>query len=136
MSWDLFIADIPAECETTDDIPEGWDTPMIGTYAELIAKIKAIIPHADFSNPKHGVIEGVEWSIEIPIAGPLDEQQTMLGINIRGADEAAFVAADLVTRLGLRAIDTGSEDGTIFPAEDVLEGLQHWRSVRDRALGT
>lgn len=105
--------------------------PDIGTYGELIEKIKTLIPSADFSDADCGTIEGDDWSIEIGL-GPLDESVQMLQLAVRGGDEAAFVAADLISGLGLRAFDTGSPEGTIFPGPDILHGLQHWRSIRDR----
>lgn len=132
MSWDLFATKIPPACETTADIPDGWEPPVIGSRTEQIERIQQIIPGADFSDRTWGHIDGPDYSIDVSLSE--DEMQSMIAFFIRGDDAAAFVAADIITGLGLRAFDTGSNEGTIFPGKDVTEGLRHWRRFREQAL--
>jgi len=132
MSWDLFAAKIPSEWRTTEDMPHGWDPPIIGTPGELKERIKTIAPNADFSDPKWGRIVGPDYVLEIPFSR--DEPVAIISFFIRGGDSAAFVAADIISGLGLQAFDTGAANGTIFPGPDVTEGLKNWRQLRDTVL--
>lgn len=132
MSWDLFAAKIPPECKMTADLPDGWAPPDIGSRSDIIEQIRKIMPGADFSDPAWGRVDGPDYSIEISLSG--DEMPSMVTFYVRGGDAAAFVAAEIITGLGLRAFDTGSSDGTIFPGEDVTDGLQNWRRFRDQVL--
>ena len=48
---------------------------------------------------------------------------------------AAGVVADILDRLGLRAIDTGRDDGGFFDPAEAVASLQRWREYRNRVLG-
>ncbi|MBI3851455.1 MAG: hypothetical protein HY298_14445 [Verrucomicrobia bacterium] len=65
MSWDLWIYNWPKDAKTVRDIPDDWQPPVIAPRSEIISKIKAVVPTADFSKPSDGVIDGPGYSIEV-----------------------------------------------------------------------
>src|SRR5215831_517420 len=102
MSWDVFVQDLPAEARTAADIPEDFEPGPIGSRAEVISSIRAVVPFADFSNPAWGVIDGQDFSIEVNLG---DEEKVMsLVLHVRGSALAAGVVADILEALGLRGL--------------------------------
>lgn len=51
MSWDLFVMNLPPEIKSSKDIPRDFNPSPIGPRSEIIAKISALYPECDFSDP-------------------------------------------------------------------------------------
>jgi hypothetical protein len=49
MSWDVFVLDLPPGINSIDEIPEGWSPAPLGNRTDIIAKICAMYPQANFS---------------------------------------------------------------------------------------
>jgi hypothetical protein len=113
------------------DIPDDFRPGPIGQRGDLIRAIAEVVPSADFSDPSWGIIDGHGFSIEASIGS--DETVDCIALFVRGGDIAAGVVLDIVGRLGLRALDTGT--GDFFNPATAVESLRRWRSYRDRAIG-
>lgn len=130
MSWDIFVQDFPMEAKTIDEIPDDFSSKPIGGRDEIIAKIKEIIPTANFSDKAWGIIETPDFSIEVNLGK--EEILTGLAFHIHGGNEAAACIVDILRHLNLRAVDSGS--GDFFDMNQPAEGLQKWRAYRDQIL--
>ena len=130
MSWDIFVLDIPIDAVSVDDIPDSFVRATIGSRSDIIAKIKEIVPFADFSDPTWGTIAGEGFSIEVNF-GP-DETVDCFAFHVSGNDLAAGVVSDILTHLNLRAVDSGT--GDIFDHAHAAAGLQQWRAFAHKVL--
>jgi hypothetical protein len=131
VSWDIFIQDLPADAGSVQDIPDDFRPGPIGRRSDLIHTIGEVVPSADFSDPSWGIIRGDGFSIEVSMGS--DEIVDCIALFVRGGDIAAGVVADIIGRLGLRALDTGS--GDFFDPATAVESLRRWRAYRDRVIG-
>ena len=86
MSWDIFVQDLPPDAESVADIPSDYQPKSLGPRDALIAKIREIVPSADFSDPSWGHIEGERFSIEVNLgqASVVDS----FAFHVRGGEEA------------------------------------------------
>lgn len=130
MSWDVFAQDLPADARTVDDIPGDFVPGSIGARSEIIQKIKEVVPFADFSNPAWGNIEGEGFSIDVSTSD--DEDVKCVAFFVRGNDRAAGIISEILTKLNLRALDSGT--GDFFDHEQATEGLKRWRQYRDQVV--
>lgn len=128
-SWDVFVQDFPAGATTKSDIPDNFQPGPIGTRSDLIKKIKAVVPKADFSDPSWGKIEGKDFSIEINLGD--DEELTSFAFHVRGSDEAALIVARILKQLNLRALDSGT--GEFLELKNPAKGLRIWRGYNDKS---
>jgi len=132
MSWDILVQDMPADAKAIADIPHDFRPEPLGPRSELISRIQALVPEADFSDPSWGLIDGPGFSIEVSF-GKL-ETVTGFSFHVRGGDAAAGVVTEILTGLGLRAFDTTT--GEFFDSAQAVESLRKWRAYRDRFVGT
>ena len=131
MSWDIFVQDFPRDAKCLEEIPEDFVPAPLGKTATIIAKIREVVPFANFSNPSWGRIDGEGWSIEVNI----DDSENCNGFafHVRGGDAAAGVVAAILNHLDLRAVD--SQSGDFFrPGQQAVESFQRWRSYRDQVV--
>src|SRR5262245_9286514 len=105
MSWDIFVQDIPEGLAAAADLPEDFEPKSLGSRGALIEKIRSVVPNADFADPAWGLIDGPGYSIEVNLGSK--EEVDGFAFHVRGGDMAAFVVADILQCLGLRAFDTG-----------------------------
>jgi hypothetical protein len=131
MSWDIFVQDLPKDAKEISDIPNDFRPSSIGSRSQVIAKIKEVVPCANFSDTSWGLLDGDGWSIEINMGA--EEECNGFAFHVRGGDEAAGVVAAILDHLRLRAID--AQSGRFFVAgADALASLANWREYRDRVL--
>jgi len=133
VSWDIFVQEIPPDVRSVDEIPDGFRPGAIGSRGEIIARIRRILPNADFSDPSWGKVDSSTYSIEVNIGA--DDPVTSFALHVRGGDHAAYVVHDILTELGLRAFDLSHPTGIFALDAGSLEGLREWREYRDGALG-
>ena len=102
----------------------------LGACADIIAAIRSVVPASNFTDPAWGQIDAPTFSIEVNLG--YDEVVRSFALHVRGGDEAiAFVAAILDT-LGVRAIDTSSEE--FFNRQAAVESFGRWRRYRDQVI--
>jgi hypothetical protein len=132
MSWDIIAQDLPGNAISVQDIPDDFKPQAIGDRDELIAKIREVVPEADFSNPSWGIIDGDDWSIEVSIA----EQNNCgsIAFHVRGGDGAVAVVAAILNKVQLRALDCQAGEFFTGGAES-LDSFRAWRRYRDRVVG-
>jgi len=110
MSWDVLALDLPTGIQSTDEIPKDWSPAPLGKRTDIIAKICALYPQADFSgDPSWGNLRLPDVSIEFGLGK--DEEVECLAMHVRGGDPAPHVVAHILGELGLRAVCSGSETG-------------------------
>jgi len=134
MSWDIFVQDIPKEVKTIEDLQEYEDykPKHIGRRSDIIKKILEVVPEADFSDPAWGKIEGSDYSIEVSMGD--DDDCCGFALYVRGSDTAAFIVSEIISHLGLRAFDPGSDDGMFKIGPDSLISFRKWKKYRDHLL--
>jgi hypothetical protein len=49
MSWDIFVQDIPPLARSVKEIPDDFDPRPIGKWLDLVARIREVVPNADFT---------------------------------------------------------------------------------------
>jgi hypothetical protein len=126
MSWDVFVFDLPPGITDISEIPRGWSPPPLGKRADIIEKICALYPQADFSgDPSWGTLRLPEVSIEFHIG---KEEVEHFAMFVRGGDPAPHVVAYILRELGMRAVCSGSESG-LFDYDPVSgsKAFDGWR---------
>jgi hypothetical protein len=133
MSWDIFVQDIPKGITAAADMPDDFVPQPIGARREIIEKIRSVVPAANFLDPSWGTIDGPGYSIEVNLGKK--EELDGFAFHVRGGDMAAFIVADILAGLGLRAFDMNSDTGLFSIGPDGSEGQKKWRAYRDQVLG-
>ncbi len=133
MSWDIFVQDMPLGLTSAAEMPDDFTPMPVGLRREIIEKIRATVPAADFSDPSWGTIDGQDFSIEVNLGKEYEVDGFVF--HVRGGNMAAFVVEDILGRLGLRAFDTNSESGLFSIGPDGSEAQKKWRTYRDQVLG-
>lgn len=131
MSWDVFIQELPAGVTDVADIPADFRPGPIGARSEIIRAIEAIAPHADFSDPAWGKIDGATHSIEVNIGD--DETVQSIALHVSGGESAADLVADIVEGLGVAALDPGAPGG-VFTREGARASLTGFNEYADDAV--
>lgn len=132
MSWDIYVQDIPEGLKTVANMPDDFVPRPLGARHVIIEKIRETVPTANFSDPSWGMIEGPDFSIEVNLGK--NEEVRSFAFHVRGGDLAAFVVADMLERLGLRAFDMSSDSGLFSIGPDSSVGQKRWRAYRDRMM--
>ncbi len=135
MSWDIFVQDLPLGITSIEEIPDDFERSSIGLRSEVIAKISALYPECDFTDPSWGVLDLPDCSIEFNLD---DCEQPMHGfaMHVRGDESAASVVAHILRELGLRAIDVSSDSG-LFEQDPILQSksFARWQAYRSQIVG-
>ena len=131
MSWDIFVEDLPVEADSLDQIPSDFKPRCIGKRSEIIAKIKEVVPSADFSDPSWGRIEGDDWSIEVNMG---DEEDCYdFAFHVHGGHTAVGAVVAILDHLKLRGLD--SQTGDLFKAgPESIDSFVEWSAYRDQLL--
>jgi len=127
MSWDVFIQHLPASALRFADISEDYLPLPLGTHAEVLAAVVAVFPAVDATDPTWLTVESPAYSIELGIAS--DDPVTTVTLHVRGDESVIPPIAQLIDRLGARAIDSWT--GEFFDPETAVESIQRWRAWVD-----
>src|SRR5258708_5699610 len=120
MSWDIFVQDIPPGISAAADMPDDFVPKSLGPRCVIIDKIRTVVPNADFTDPTWGRIDAPDFSIEVNLGD--NEEVDGFALHVRGGDMAAFVVADILEQLGLRAFDMDSDTGLFSIGPNGSEG--------------
>jgi hypothetical protein len=129
MSWNIFVQDIPPSAKSVSEVPDDFEPQPLGSRADIIARIREVVPNVDFTACSWGKLDGPDFSIEVSL-GNL-ERIDSFAFHIRGGDLAAIVVASILRHLGYRALDPSSPSGIFELDGDSAAGLQRWRRYRD-----
>jgi hypothetical protein len=132
MSFDVFVQDLPRDARVVDDIPSDFVPQPIGQRADILAGILRAAPHADFSRPDWGNIDGPGYSIEVNL--DLEDPVQSFAFHVRGGQEALLVIADILAELWLRAIAPGTESG-FFDLSELGVAFSAWQRYRRQVVG-
>jgi hypothetical protein len=127
MSWDVFVFDLPPGIKSIDEIPKDFRGAPLGKRADIIAKISALYPEANFrGDPSWGILILPGVSIEFSLGK--DEEIDHFAMHVRGGDPAPHVVARILGELGMRALCSGSESG-LFEYDPVSgsKAFDNWR---------
>lgn len=127
MSWDVFIQHMPASALRFADIPEDYTPLPLGTAAEVLAAIRATFPQADASDPTWVTVKTPAYSIDLGVG--TEDPVSTVALHIRGDDSVVEKVAELIDRLGARAIDSWT--GEFFDAETALDSIRRLRDYAD-----
>ena len=129
MSWDVFIQHMPASALRFADIPEDYTPLPLGSAAEVVAAIKAVFAEADASDPTWLPVETPAYSIELGVG--TDDPVSTIALHVVGDDSVVPKVAELIDRLGARAIDSWT--GEFFDAETAVDSIRRWRTYVDES---
>jgi len=124
MSWDVFVLNLPPGIRSLDDIPKDFEPPLLGTRAEIIAKITAVYPQADFSDPSWGMLKLPECWIEFGLGAT--EQVASFAMHVRGGEHAPDIVAHILDALEVHAIDPNSKTGIFADQDSLRESFARW----------
>jgi hypothetical protein len=131
LSWDIFVQDLPPGIRSVTEIPDDFVPGAIGRRASVVEAITTVAPDVDFSDPAWGRIVGPGYSVEVSIPG--DDPIESFAFHLRGGEMEPGIIAEILERLGLRAIDPQSETGLFDPAT-AAGSLRRWRAYRDQVV--
>lgn len=133
MSWDIFIYNFPKEAKTPDDIPKDWRPTPLGDLSTVTAKIKAAVPKVNFDSPHSGVVEGKGYTIEVYMGNSNTVIDVMLSVH--GGGGAVQDVSAIVSKLGARAIDSGT-GGFFEPGTNAVAGYNRAAQYTQHVLAT
>lgn len=123
MSWDIFIQQFPDNARRVADIPDTFTAPPIGKRTEVIEKIRRAVPEVEFDDPSWGTLRGEGYSLEFGVGD--DDVLYGLTLHVRGSDAVLPHITNVLTILGLRAIDSWT--GEFFDPAIAPDSLARWR---------
>src|ERR1700746_942605 len=129
MSWDIFVQDLPKDAQSIEDIPQDFQPGPILPRTRIVEVFKEGAPCTDFSDPKWWRIRCDGFSIEVNIG--VEDPSNGIALHIRGSGDAAGLVAEILRRLGVRALDTASDTG-FFDSEKSRERFRKWQAYRDQ----
>ena len=118
---------LPPGIKDISEIPKDYRLPPLGQRADIIAKISALYPQANFGDPSWGTLRLPGVSIEFSL-GDDDEEIDHFAMHVRGGDPAPHVVAHILRELGTGAVCSGSESG-LFEYDPVTgsKAFDSWR---------
>ncbi len=132
MSWDIFVQDLPSTAKSIEEISQDFRPRPILPLSRIVEVFKEVAPFADFSDPKWWRVSCDAFSIEVDIGE--EDPSNGFALHIRGGGEAAGFVADVLQRLGVRALDPSSDSG-FFDLEKSAGGFRKWKAYRDQVAG-
>lgn len=128
MSWDTFVQDVPSSAISIRDIPENFTPRPIGQYAVIVDAIVAVLPFADTTDRKWIKMDaqGVDLEISIDDTDPVES----FVFHVRGGEHSVGAIAEILSRLGLRALYPQSACG-IFDISSAAESVARWQAYRE-----
>jgi hypothetical protein len=130
MSWDVIVLDLPPEMTSKDPLPKNYERRPLGSCSDLIAKICAIFPNTDFSDPSYGILRLPGCHIEFDMGMRSAETVDYIAMHVRGGKECPDVVAHILDGLKMRAIDASTSH--VFEQDPALRsrGFDRWQSFR------
>ena len=132
MSWDVIVHRFPQDIETTEQLPDGFKPPAIGSRAEIAQSIRTIFPDANISNLGWLVVDGQGFSIEVNIGN--EEPCDGFMLHVRGGEAALGAVMQIARLFEARALDLSSCE-FLDRMADPDSGFRQWRAYRDKSVG-
>lgn len=119
----------PQVAEMSDD----WRGEPLGALSEVRAKIDAVVPGVDWSDPSWGVHVGDRYSYEFSIGR--DEPCGHAMVHVRGGGAALPPLLELAARWGWYLLDC-SQGEWLHHCASVDAGWVGFQAYRDRVMST
>ncbi len=132
MSWEIYIQDLP-DVATVADIPEDFMPGIIGRKDALLAEVLSIWPTAEESDKEWVLLQEKDCDLSVRIVGDGEGGVRYIAIHVHGGSSSPQRVAELVQRLGRRALDT--ETGAFFDTERPDLGYVKWQAFKDQNTG-
>jgi hypothetical protein len=129
MSWDLFVQDLPAAARRVEEIPVDFVPCALGGRAAILALIQEVAPCTDCSDAAWLRIKAPGIDIEVNLGRA--EVLMSFAFHVRGGEASVRLVAEILQRLGRRALDPQA-DGGIFDPATALHSFERWRDYRDQ----
>jgi len=126
MTWDVFVLNLPPGIRSLDDIPKDFEPLLLGTRADLIAKV--VYPQTDFTDPSWGTLKLPECRIEFSLG--TNEQVASFAMHVRGGEHAPEIVAHILDALDVRTIDPNSKNGIFADQDSLRESFARWDGFR------
>lgn len=136
MSWDVMLFRFAPEIRSFDDLEQAEADVMLllGERDGVRAAITDAFPDTDWADPRWGMWQGADGTIEFSLGSDDDAELTSVMLHVRAGDATAEAVARLAVRNGWTALDL-STSAFLDPDGDPGAGQRGWRGLRDRALG-
>ena len=132
MSFTVYAGRYPNGGADEELPPDDYEYPRLGARDEVIARIREIVPFADFtdSDPIKVAVDPM-WVDILPIGD--DDAIDMIEFEASGDEEAVALVAEVMIAFELQG---HTDIGEFFnPRTDVLPSYtEKWRSLRARLL--
>jgi hypothetical protein len=109
------------------DIPDDFEPLPLGHRAEVLSAILSVFPEADASDPTWLTLRTSNYAIEFGTG--TEDLVTSLTLHVRGDETVIAPIAQLIDRLGARAVD--SFTGELFDTATAVESIRRWRHYVD-----
>jgi hypothetical protein len=127
MSWNISIHDLPQNIQNIADLPDDYQPSPLGLRQDVIARIQAILPDVDFSDPTWGMFDRPDFAIEFNMGSKEICDSFML--RVTGGGDAVYTIAALLQQLQLRGVDC--QTGDLFAIEATQHSFEQWQEYRD-----
>ena len=132
MSWDVLLMNISESVARIEDLPQDFKN-VLGSRADMLARLVALVPNLDLSDPSWGQLDHPSFSVEFNL-GNEDPIDTVM-LHVRGGDEAVQLIQTICEASGWRAYDTST--GELMDFEDEpARGIRAWRAFHDRVVAS
>ena len=132
MSWDVSVFAAKVAPPPVQDMPDDWKGDVLGTRADVRAKITACLPTVAWSDPTWGTFEGEGFCYEFNVG--LEDPCDGFMIHVRGGGDAVAPLLDLAQRWGWYLLDT-SQGEWMHHCPEAGAGWQGFQAYRDAVLG-
>lgn len=131
MSWDVsvFAAKVPPP--PVSEMRDDWRGELLGTAAEVRAKISECLSEVDWTDPTWGIYEGNGFSLEFN-TGRKDPSNGFM-VHVRGGGNAVAAILRLADCEGWYLLDC-SQGEWIHHCSDAEAGWEEFQTYRDEVL--
>ena len=123
--------DLPRDAPSVAEISPDFQPGPLGPRDEVIRRIQAFLPDADFSDPTWGRLESPDFTIEFNMGK--EEICDSFALRVHGGGDVMAIIARLLQHLQLRGVDC--QTGQFFSIEEGERSFGAWQEYRDRVIG-
>ena len=101
MSWNILVAKFPP-VQSLDELAKDFRPEPFGTRSDVIARIRAVFPAADFSDPSWGMLDDDGWGFEFNMG---DEEGVCdsFSLRVHGGGPALAAVQQVLDAVGGRS---------------------------------
>lgn len=129
MSWDVIVQNYQGNPPSDDDLSR--EPEPLGTAAAIRKRIDKHLPGVVWTDPKYGVFEESDFSIEFDIGG--EKPITHITLSVRGGGKA-FAALKSFAQPNKWSLFDCSESTFLDLESSTPEGFLEFQRYRDRVL--